>query len=54
MKSIKVTCYDWFSSLVRRWNRDGLEVRGILTMAHQGFGDCTHCCMGKLKRRDQD
>ena len=36
------------------WNRDGLEVREILTTAHQEFDGCTHCCMGKPKCREQD
>ena len=50
----KNACYDRFSSPVRTENRGGLEVRGILTTAHQGFGGCTHCCAGKPKCRDQD
>ena len=29
-----VTCYNQFSLPVGRWNRDGSEVRGILTTAH--------------------
>ena len=36
------------------WNRNGLEVREILTTAHQEFDGCAHCCAGKLKRREQD
>ena len=34
-------------------NRDGLEVRKILTTAHREFGGCAHCCAGKLKCREQ-
>ena len=36
------------------WNRDGSEIREILTTVHQDFGGCTHRCAGKLKHREQD
>ena len=47
-------CYDRFSSPVRTEGRGGSEVEEILTAAHREFGGCTHCCVGKPKRREQD
>ena len=47
-------CYDRFSSPVGTKNRDGSEVGGILTTAHQEFGGCAHRCAGKPKCREQD
>ena len=51
---VPFNCYDQFSSPVGRRNRDGSEVGGILTTAHQGFGGCAHRCAGKPKHREQD
>ena len=35
-------------------NRDGSEVRKILTTVHREFSDCAHRCAGKPKCREQD